>query len=180
MAQPIPFHAPPLDTRDALRVKLEDAPDKHAEALLAAYDLLQALHDRGILDVATSALAASDELLDKIVDTANAPESIRALRNLMFWRQVLGNIEPVWFKGIFQAIPDGLATATAERGEPVKLWKILRRATNKDSLRGLAAAVDFLESFGRHLHALEESTNRGQPAPNGRGVVAPPSSTNAR
>ena len=26
---------------------------------------------------------------------------------------------------------------------------------SKDSLRGLAAAVDFLESFGRHLHALE-------------------------
>lgn len=180
MAQPIPFHAVPLDTRDALRVRLETAPDTHAEALLAAYDLLQALHDRGILDVATSALAASDELLEKVVDTANAPESIRALRNLMFWRQVLGSIEPEWFQGIFQAIPDGLATATAERDEPVTLWKILRRATKKDSLRGLAAAVDFLESFGRHLHSLEGSTHRGQPALGGRGVVARPSSTSAR
>jgi uncharacterized protein YjgD (DUF1641 family) len=164
MAQPIPFHVPPIDSREALRVKLEHAPDKHAEAILAAYDLLQALHDRGILDVATSALAASDELLEKVVDSANTPDAIRAIRNLMFWRQVLGQIEPTWFQGIFQAIPDALATATAQRDEPVGVWKILRRAISKDSLRGLAAAVDFLESFGRHLHMLEASA-RAEPQP---------------
>jgi uncharacterized protein YjgD (DUF1641 family) len=161
MAQPIPFHAPAIDTRGLLRARLEHAPDTHAEAILAAYDLLQALHDRGILDVTTSALRASDELLEKVVDTANTPDAIRALRNLMFWRQVLGRIEPKWFQGIFEAIPEGLATAAAERDEPVRLWKLLRRAMSKDSLRGLAAGVDFLESFGRHLHALEASAQQG-------------------
>src|SRR6267143_6805848 len=134
MAQPIPFHAPSIDKREVLRARLEQAPEKHADAILAAYDLLQALHDRGILDVTTSALRASDELLEKVVDSANTPEAIRALRNLMFWRQVLGKIEPTWFQGIFQAIPDGLATATAQRNEPVSIWKIPRRAMSKDSL----------------------------------------------
>jgi uncharacterized protein YjgD (DUF1641 family) len=162
MAQPIPFTVPALDPRDILRAKVERAPAEHADAILAAYDLLQALHDHGVLEVATGALSASDELLAKIVDSANTPPAIRALRNLMFWRQVLGRIEPTWFQGIFQAIPDGLATATAERGEPVSAWKILRRATSRDSLRGLAAAVDFLESFGRHLHSLEALTSASQ------------------
>jgi len=157
MAQPIRFTAPPIDTRAVLRAKVERAPDAHAEAILAAYDLLQALHDRGILDTATSALRASDELLEKVVDNANTPETIRALRNLVFWQRILGSIEPQWFKGLFQAIPDGLATATAERNEPVRLWKLLRRAMSKDSLRGLAAGIDFIESFGRHLHMLEAS-----------------------
>jgi uncharacterized protein YjgD (DUF1641 family) len=167
MAQPIRFNVPPLDSREALRARLERAPKEHAEALLAAYDLLQALHDRGILDVATSALSASDELLEKVVDSANTPDAIRAIRNLMFWRQVLGKIEPTWFQGIFQAIPDGLATATAQRDEPVGVWKLLRRAMSKDSLRGLAAAIDFLESFGRHLHMLEasEQTPAGTSSP---------------
>jgi len=158
MAQPIPFHVTPPDPREALHARLERAPEMHAEAIVAAYDLLQALHDRGILDVATSALSASDELLEKMVDSTNTPSAIRALRNLMFWRQVLGRIEPTWFQGIFQAIPEGLAAATAQRNESVSIWKIVRRATSKDSLRGLVAAVDFLESFGRHLHALEAST----------------------
>jgi uncharacterized protein YjgD (DUF1641 family) len=157
MAQPIRFAVPPIDSRAALRARVEHAPETHAEAILAAYDLLQALHDRGILDVTTSALRASDELLDTIVDNANTPEAIRALRNLVFWQKILGSIEPKWFKGLFQAIPDGLATATAERDEPVRLWKLLRRAMSKDSLRGLAAGLDFLESFGRHLHLLEAS-----------------------
>jgi uncharacterized protein YjgD (DUF1641 family) len=162
MAQPIPFQVPPIDNRAVLRARLEQAPDTHAEAILAAYDLLQALHDRGILDVTTAALHASDELLDKAVDSANTPEAIRAIRNLMFWRQVLGRIEPTWFQGIFQAIPDGLATATAKRDEPVSVWKVLRRALSKDSLRGLAAGIDFLESFGRHLHLLEATATDGR------------------
>jgi uncharacterized protein YjgD (DUF1641 family) len=157
MAQPIPFHTPAVDKREVLRNRLEQAPEQHAEAILAAYDLLQALHERGILDVTTSALRASDDLLDKLVDTVNTPDTIRAIRNLMFWRQVLGRIEPTWFQGIFQAIPDGLAKATAERDQPVSLWKLLRRALSKDSLRGLAAGIDFLESFGRHLHTLASS-----------------------
>jgi uncharacterized protein YjgD (DUF1641 family) len=165
MAQPIPFTAPPLDPRELLRVKVERATAQHADAILAAYDLLQALHDHGVLDVATSALSASDELLEKIVDSASTPPATRALRNLMFWRQVLGRIEPEWFQGIFQAIPDGLATATAQRDEPVGVWKVLRRAMSKDSLRGLAAAVDFLESFGRHLHALEASAPQDSRVP---------------
>jgi uncharacterized protein YjgD (DUF1641 family) len=162
MAQPIRFSVPPPDARAVLRERLDFAPEEHAEALLAAYDLLQALHDRGILDMTTSALRASDELLGTIVDNANTPEAIRALRNLFFWQKILGSIEPKWFKGLTQAIPDGLATATAERDEPVRLWKLLRRAMSKDSLRGLAAGIDFLESFGRHLHMLEDSARQEQ------------------
>ena len=160
MAQPIRFTVPPSDPRVVLRERLERAPEEHAQAVLAAYDLLQALHDRGILDVATSAMAASDELLEKVVDGVNTPGAIRSLRNLMFWQGVLGSIEPKWFKGLVQAIPEGLAIATAERDEPIRVWKLLRRALSRDSLRGLAAAVDFLESFGRHLYTLEASDAR--------------------
>jgi len=160
MAQHIRFHVPLADSREALRHKIERAPLEHAEAILAAYDLLQALHDRGILETAATALKAGDEILDKVVETAKTPEAIRSLRNLLFWQKVLGSIEPQWFQGMFQAIPEALATATAERDEPVRVWKLLRRALAKDSLRGLAAAVDFLESFGHHLHALESSTDR--------------------
>jgi uncharacterized protein YjgD (DUF1641 family) len=159
MAQPIRFHVPAVDSREALHHKIERAPLEHAEAILAAYDVLQALHDRGILDTAATALKTADEMLDKAVDIAKTPEAIRSLRNLLFWQKILGSIEPQWFQGLFKAIPDALATATAERDEPVGVWKLARRALNKDSLRGLAAAVDFLESFGHHLHALESSND---------------------
>jgi uncharacterized protein YjgD (DUF1641 family) len=158
MAEPIRFDVPPPDSRALLRERLERAPQQHADAILAAYDLLQALHDRGILDITRTALMASDELLEKVVEGINTPSSIRALRNLVFWQGILGSIEPKWFRGLTEAVPEGLEKATAERDRPVRLWSLLRRALSKNSLRGLAAGVDFLESFGRHLHRLEADT----------------------
>ena len=156
MAQPIPLEIPPRNPRAELRSCLEQAPEEHAEAILAAYEVLQELHNRGVLEILRGGLAASDEILEKVVDNARTPEAIRAMRNLLFWRRILGSIEPEWFQEIFQAIPEGIAQATAERNQPVSLFGLLRRAFSKDSLRGLAAAVAFLQAFGRHLHASEK------------------------
>src|SRR5216684_3711348 len=138
MAQPIPLEIPPRNPRAELQSRLEHAPEEHAEAVLAAYEVLQELHNRGVLEIMRGALAASDEILEKVVDNVKTPEAIRAIRNLLFWRQILGSIEPEWFKGIFQAVPEGIAQATAERDKPVSLLGLLRRLASKDSLRALA------------------------------------------
>ena len=158
MAQPIPLEIPPRNPRAELRSRLEQAPEEHAQAVLAAYEVLQELHKHGVLEIMRGALAASDDILEKVVDNVKTPEAIRAIRNLLFWRRILGGIEPEWFQGIFQAIPEGIAQSTAERDQPVGLFGLLRRALSKDSLRGLFAAVDFLQAFGRHLHLSEGKT----------------------
>jgi uncharacterized protein YjgD (DUF1641 family) len=160
MAQPIPLEIPPRNPRAELRSRLEQAPEEHAEAVLAAYEVLQELHNRGLLEVMRGALAASDEILETVVDNIKTPEAIRAIRNLLFWRQILGSIEPEWFKGIFKAIPEGIAEATAEREKPIGFFGLLRRLSSKDSLRGLAAGIDFLQAFGRHLQSAENPLPR--------------------
>jgi uncharacterized protein YjgD (DUF1641 family) len=154
MARPIALEFPPRDPAAELRSRLDNAPAEHAEALLAAYEVLQALHDQGVLNILRGVLSAKDQLLETVVTAADTPEAIRAIRNLLFWRRVLSSIEPEWFKGLFQAIPEGIAQATAERDKPVGFWGLLRRGCSKDSLRAMAAAVDFFEAFGRHLHSL--------------------------
>src|SRR6266576_4904561 len=158
MAQPIPLEIPPRNPRAELRSRLEQAPEEHAEAVLAAYEVVQQLHERGVLEIMRGALSASDEILEKIVDNAKTPEAIRSIRNLLAWQRVLGSIEPEWFKAIFLAIPEGIAKATAERDKPVSIFGLLRRAFSKDSLRAMSAAVDFLEAFGRHLYLAETKT----------------------
>jgi uncharacterized protein YjgD (DUF1641 family) len=154
MARPIALEFSPRDPTAELRSKLENAPAEHAEALLAAYEVLQAMHDQGVLDILRGALDARDELIESAVTTMNTPESIRAIRNLVFCGRILASIEPEWLKRIFQAVP-GVAQATSERDKPLGLWGLWRKLRSKDSLRGMAAAVDFLEAFGRHLHSLE-------------------------
>jgi uncharacterized protein YjgD (DUF1641 family) len=158
VAQPIPLEIPPSNPRAELQSRLEHAPEKHAEAVLAAYEVLQQLHDRGVLELARGVLAAGDDILEKVVDQVRAPEAIRSIRNLIFWQHVLRSIEPESFQGIFKAIPEGLAKATAEPEKPIGLFGLLRRLLTKDGLRGLAAATDFLQAFGRHLHSLESTS----------------------
>ena len=46
MARPIPLELPARDPREELRKRLEQAPVKHAEALLDSYALLQCFRGR--------------------------------------------------------------------------------------------------------------------------------------
>ena len=73
MAQPIWLEVPPRNPVEELSSRLDRAPQEYAEAVLAAYEVLQELHDRGVLDIMRGALAASDEILEKVVDNAKTP-----------------------------------------------------------------------------------------------------------
>ncbi|MEA2539054.1 MAG: hypothetical protein QOH35_420, partial [Acidobacteriaceae bacterium] len=61
MAEPILLNLPPSDPRETLYKRLESAPHEHAEALLTTYDILQGLHDQGILELAKGALGSSEK-----------------------------------------------------------------------------------------------------------------------
>ena len=51
MARPIPLELPRRDPREELKCRLDNAPVKHAEAVLSAYEVIQGLYDRGVLDL---------------------------------------------------------------------------------------------------------------------------------
>ena len=160
MARPIPLEAPPRDPREQLRHQLERASDEHAEAILDAFKLLQEMHDQGVLEMARGVLSAQDQILGTLAKNASTPEAIRAIRNLLFWRRVLGSIEPDRFQAIFEAIPEGINQATANRNKKVTLFGLLRQFTSRESLRAMAAAADFLQCFGRRLLLVQESARR--------------------
>ncbi len=90
MAAPIRFQPLPRDPREELHSRLEAAPVEHAEALLAVYDILQGLHDRGVLDALKGVLSASDFVLETVVETAKTPEAIRTVRNVILLSQDVG------------------------------------------------------------------------------------------
>jgi len=156
MAKPIQFHPPAADDRPERQAAIDRAPIDHAAALLAVYELVQALHDRGVIDTATSAVKAGDDLLATAVDAANTPQAIRALRNVLAAQKVLESLDP----DVVGTIPDALAAATSQSREPVRLWTLIRRALSKDTLRALSAGVAFLESLGRSLRALDAAKHK--------------------
>src|SRR5258705_7307579 len=105
MARPIALELPPRDPREELRARLETAPIEHAQAVLAGYEVLQALHDRGVLELLRGALGAGDKIVESAVGAASAPESIRAMRNALLLAEALRTIQPQLFAGFVPAIP---------------------------------------------------------------------------
>jgi uncharacterized protein YjgD (DUF1641 family) len=151
MAQPIPLHLVPRDSRDELNSRLQQAPLDHAEAVLAAYEVLQGLHDHGVLELMRGTLGGSEKILEQVVAVASAPESVRATRNLLLLVTTLGEIEPALLSDLTRAIPKALVQANAEESKPPGIFKLFSTFWNKDFRRGLAAFNDLLVVFGRNL-----------------------------
>src|SRR5437660_10636958 len=104
MAQPIPLELPARDARVELQTRLQNAPVEHAQALLAAYEVLQGLHDRGALELMRGALGSSDKVIEIIVEASKTPESIRGIRNLIILTKILGSIEPELVEGFARSV----------------------------------------------------------------------------
>jgi len=150
MAEPIPLNLPPRDPRAELLARLEVAPAEHAEAMLAAYEVLQGLHDQGVLEIVRGALGSKDDLLEIGVAAAKSPDAIRGFRNAILILKLLGEIDPEVLKTFTQAMPQTLA-AVANPSAPPGMWRLLKGFTNKDTRRGLAAIQAMLETFGRSI-----------------------------
>jgi len=152
MSQPIRLEFPPRDTRAELQTRLQNAPLQHAEALLAGYDLLQRLHDRGVLELLRGGLGSSDKVLSIVVDGAKTPEAINATRNLLILSKVMFDLEPDLLENIANAVPNSLAQAREQK--PLSLWQLFKKMCSKDTRRALSAMLGLLESFGKSLGSV--------------------------
>jgi uncharacterized protein YjgD (DUF1641 family) len=151
VAQPIPFDAPTRDPRIALQARLQQAPAEHAEALLAAYEVLQGLHDSGVFDLMRGAMGSRDKVLDIAVGAAESPASVRAIRNILLLVRMLGQIDPETLRPLTQAGPEALKMMIRQPEQP-GLWTLIKDFLwNQDFRHGMAALNTMLEVFGRSL-----------------------------
>lgn len=157
MAQPIVNDVPARDPRLELQARLRDAPAEHAEAMLAAYEVLQGLHDSGSLDVMRAALGSRDKILEIAVTAAKSPASIRAIRNSLLLIEMLGAIEPDVLKSFTEATPQALKMMLRQPERP-GLWMLIKDFLwNPDFRHGLAAVNTMLEVFGRRWSEARQS-----------------------
>jgi uncharacterized protein YjgD (DUF1641 family) len=159
MAQPISLELPARDARAELQSRLQTAPVEHAEALLAAYEVLQGLHDRGVLELLRGTLGSGDKLLEIVVEAAKTPESIRGIRNLIILARILGTAEPELVEGFARSLPEAIALTKAYESKPPSFSGILEKFRNRNFLRGLVLILSILEAFGKNLPS--ENPKRG-------------------
>jgi uncharacterized protein YjgD (DUF1641 family) len=152
MANPIPLELPKRDPREELRLRLEQAPAEHAEAVLAGFEVLQGLHDRGVLEMLRGVIGGGDRILEIAVEATKTPEAIRGIRNLLILTKTLGSIDPELLEKFAQAVPDALAgAAKAQETEPPGFWGVVKIFRGSNLRRGLAVVNGLLEAWGRNF-----------------------------
>ena len=149
MAEPILLQLPPRDPREELFLKLENAPQEHAEALLAAYDVLQVLHDSGLLEMAKGLLGSGDKVMEIIVKAADSPEVIHGIRNFIILTKLFGTLDPKLLEHLAQAVPKALVAAKTEK--PLGPLQLLGKLSNADTRRMLTIMTRVIESLGKDL-----------------------------
>jgi uncharacterized protein YjgD (DUF1641 family) len=120
--------------------------------LLSGYDLLQRLHDRGVLDLLRGGLGSSDKVLSIVVDAAKTPEAINATRNLLILSKVAFTLEPDLLEDFAKAVPSSLAHAKEQK--PLSLWQLFKKMCSQDTRRALGAMLGVVESFGKCLGSV--------------------------
>jgi len=137
MAQPISF------------IPSQRASEPHAEAVDSALDLLQLLHDRGVLDLLRGLVGAGDQVVDILTTALNTPEAIRGIRNFLLLTKFFATIPPEVLGRLVQTATDG--AAREKSNEAPGLLQLMRRMNSEDARHGMAVLLDLLEGVGKGL-----------------------------
>jgi len=131
----------PKDSREDLLRRVEAAPSEHAEAVLAAYGVLEKLHEADVLNLLSGLLGAKNLVVDRAADVVSSAEMVNLLRISLIAGNLLKNINPGDLHGVLEE---------AEK-EPPSTFQILKRMTSKDARRALGAMGGLLNVFGAAL-----------------------------
>src|SRR5258707_12816670 len=128
MAQAIPFVVQQYPHREEER--LRNAPVEHTEAILSALEVLQLMHDRGVLDLMRGLLGAGDELVNIVTASLKTPQSIRSMRNLLLLAELLSSVSPE----VIRSIVDSVISATNRRAgqDAPGLLELFRRMRSEN------------------------------------------------
>jgi uncharacterized protein YjgD (DUF1641 family) len=150
MANPITFKPAPVDPKHELQRRVDAAPVEHAEALLVAWDVLQAAHDKGLLDALHGMIEAKDTITGKVAEYAKLPEGVAAIRNLLAAAKILTAIDPEVVDRLSRSVVEAKQAHEQEESAP-GLWELMKRANSEDGRRGLSLMTLILTGVGRAL-----------------------------
>jgi len=147
MAAPVEFRTyTPANQRQDLIRRVEEAPAEHAEAVLAAFDLLEQLHDKEVLRILTGLVSAKDTVINHVVGLMTLPEALSSMRILLMLANAFKAIDPEKIQ----------AALHPESDKAPSLLAIAKTATSEDARRGMAAGLALLTAFGETLEKKTE------------------------
>jgi uncharacterized protein YjgD (DUF1641 family) len=133
----------PKNSRNDLRRRLEQAPEDHAEAILSAYELLQRMHDKGLIDIANGLLSASETVVERATDVVSSKQVITALRLVLIFSNMLDTVDPDRVAAVF----------SSPKNKPNTLWAVVKEAVSSYLRLVLVTAINLFKVFGSSVRS---------------------------
>jgi uncharacterized protein YjgD (DUF1641 family) len=148
MAQPIPFTITPGNESGSIG-RLDEALRTHTDAILSTLQLLQLLHDRGVLDLLRGLVGAGDQLVGMASAAVDSPESVRAIRNFILLTKFFASIPPDVLDSLVRTAMEGAEREKSHRAPGI--LQLLGRMNSENSRHAIAVTLDLMESVGKGL-----------------------------
>ena len=148
MAQPLAYVPAPA-RGETPEERLHKATAAHADAIVDGYEVLQLLHDRGVLELMRGMLGAGDQVVETVVDAVNTPDATRAIRNFILLTKFFGSIPSEVLNSMAHTVIDGSHKKKAQKAP--SLWQLFCRLRQENTRHALGVMLDLAESFGKGL-----------------------------
>jgi len=157
MAKQIAFTPPPLTPKPEFRNRTPAATEERAEALLAAYELLEVARRGEAIDLAKGIIGARTAIAQQLAEFASKPEAIAAMRNLIVMGKILAALDSDVVSNFARELK--VETTEAKDDAPPSLWQLTKHANHPDVRRGLAFMLHTMELLGRAVQAKPADGN---------------------
>ena len=149
MAQAVAFRKfTPENSREDLARRIREAPADHAEAILAAYELLEKFHDAGLLSLASGVISAGNAIIDRLAVVVDSQQAVVALRAALIFGSILNTLDA-----------DELHKAMQVQKNDASLFRILKGLTTKESRQVAMIGVNLMNVIGKALLKLNATAN---------------------
>jgi uncharacterized protein YjgD (DUF1641 family) len=128
-----------------------------ADGLVEGLKLLQAMHDRGVLELLVAVFERGDRVLQKLVDLAAQPGTTQALKNLAVAMEMWSRLDSEDIQKLGHGVSAGFAhAAEGASPKPLSIFELMRELKDPDVSAAVRAVLAFLKGFGQALREAEQ------------------------
>ncbi|WDL95883.1 DUF1641 domain-containing protein [Alicyclobacillus sp. ALC3] len=140
----------PEEARAHVLARIEEALAKHEGGFVQWLELMDELHEKGLLDIVTALLRRGDRVLEIVVRVAEEPGGLALIKNAIALVQGMGQLDTQALGDLFGKVNAGLRGMTAsDRPEVTGAWSVMQAMRDPDVSRGLSLAFGFLKGLGQ-------------------------------
>jgi hypothetical protein len=110
---------------------------------VAAFALLEKLHDAGLLSLASGLISAGSTIIDRLADVADSPQAVAAVRAALILGSILNTLDA-----------DELHKAMQVWEKDASLLRILKVLKTKESRQVAMLGVNLINVIGKVINKL--------------------------